>query len=428
MHKLRQLLLWLCLIACIGLLMPYGPLVDTGILAFQEFLGGVFAFDDADSDIKAHAKDIPLKNLEEMLTYTNPVARAFASRALGHRADIAAVPDLIQSLNDTLPFRERNSREHTSLSEISEKTLVSILKTQIGREPENVVPLIPFFVAAERGSLAERKAVTEILGEIREPLARRLMLEISTDRDKEIVKASKTSLARIESYELENAGYANLRSTQVRLVLGSLLLIALILGSIWQRLRKGSQTQLVLLSVVPVVLLGSFVAVIMNDLSKGQISEQAVDAAIRNRDLVTLRTMNYHDTAPYPGDSYMARYLLKSCNQEVIRCLILLPSVQITDDETATRLTETRTRWILARFVASGFGTPRLDRVVNSEDPAIKLAIVSVLGRLGVRNDYITGTLTRLSKDGDPRVRKSADEAFSRIRGYPVWLEYAPSS
>jgi hypothetical protein len=428
MRKLRQLILGICLVACIGILLPFGSMVDTGVLAFHEFLGGLFAVDDSDTDIKAHAKGIPLKNLQEMLTYTNPVARAFAARALGHRAELAAVPDLIQSLNDTLPFRERNSREHTSLGAISKKTLVSMLKAQIGREPENIAVLMPFFGAAERGSSAERKSVTEILGEIREPLARPLLLEISKDRDQELLRASKTSLAELDSYALENSGYWNLRNTQVRVVLSSVFLVALLLWSIIHRLRKGAQTQLILLSVVPVVLLGSFAAVIVGDFSKGKISEQAVDAAIRNQDIIKLRTMNYHDVTPYPGDSYIARYLLKSCNEDVIRCLISLPLVQTTDDETATKLTEIRTRWILARYVASGVGTPLLDSLVNSEDAAIRLAVAMVLGKLGVRNNYITDALARLAKDEDLRVRKAADEASARVRGYPVWLEYVPSS
>lgn len=428
MHRFGQLLLRICLIASIGVLVPYASLLDTGILAFQEFFGGVFALDDADTDIKAHAKDIPLNNLKEMLTYTNPVARAFAARTLGHRGELAAVPDLIRSLNDTLPFRERNAREQTSVSEISKKTLISILKSQISREPENISPLIPFFAAIARGSPEERKSVTEILGEIREPLARPLMLEISQGRDKDLLQASKHSLAGIDSYALDNARYANIRSTQVRVVIGSFLLIALISGAIWQRIRRGSRGQLVLLSIVPVVLLGSFVAVIVADSSKSEISEEAVDAAIGNRDSIALRTMNYHDATPYPGDSYMARYLLKSCNEDVIRCLMQLPSVQITDDETATKLTEIRTRWIVARYVASGLGTSRLERLVNSEDPAIRLATASVLGKLGVKNEHITDALTHLLKDEDPRVRKVADEALSRVRGYPLWLEHGPSS
>ena len=109
------------------------------------------SLEDSDSDIKARAKDIPLTDLEKMLASSDAEDRRFAVRALGFKEDRAAIPALIQSLDDDLPFRERRAGKETSISEISKTALTQILKKQISEHPEDVGILIPFFTAAEKG-------------------------------------------------------------------------------------------------------------------------------------------------------------------------------------------------------------------------------------------------------------------------------------
>lgn len=426
MGRLRQLVLCTCLAGCIGLLIPYGPLTDTAIMAYREFIGDLFAFEGSTPNIEARSKNVPLKDLTEMITYANPEARAFAAKAIQYKADSAAISALIQALNDTRPFRDRQTREETSLAEISKASLTGLLKAQITKDPENIALLGSLFTAVERGSQLERRSVVEILGEMREPLARPLLRQISSERDMELVNAGKMAAVKMDSLGPANDKYAEITGRQVRIALGCAMMIVLLLWSVFRRLREGLQTRVILLSAIPVVLVGSFGAVIISDHLKGEVSEQRIEAAIRDRDLIALRTMNYYDHAPYPGDSYVTQYLLRNCNEEVIRCLTLLPSVQTTDDLTATTITDTRKRWILARFIASNLGTPRLASLVTSPDAEIRATVATILGKLGVRNEHITDALTRLSQDPTERVRKSAEEASKRVGGYPVWLGYAP--
>jgi len=131
--------------------------------------------------------------------------------------------------------------------------------------------------------------------------------------------------------------------------------------------------------------------------------------------------MNYHDYTSYPGDSFVVSHLLRSCNEDVIRCLIALPSVQATDDETAGKNTDARARWVMARFTASNLGAPRLEALVNSPDSQVRGSLASVLGKLGVRNERINDLLTRLIKDENPSVRKAAEQSLARVQSDPVW-------
>ncbi len=423
MLTIRQPVIFIGLVLCLALLIPYGLLVNTRITA-PKFSGDFLSLEDSDSDIKARAKDIPVKDLEKMLASPDAEDRKFAVRALGFKDDRTAISALVQSLNDNLPFRELRTGKETYISEISKTALTQILKKQISEHPEDVGILIPLFDAAEKGDPLQRRAVIEVLGRIREPLSKRLLLGASAEDEQGLRQVAVESLAKIAGLTTENTWYKTVRSWQIQMVLISAIMILLLLWVAGRRLRERSRGELIALSIAPILLVGSFAAIIAADIFKGSISAQHIDSAVRHRDLVALKTMNYLDDTSYPGDSYMANHLLKSCNEEVISCLVALPSVQTTDDENAVKNTEARAQWILARFTASNLGAPRLEALVNSPDAQIRRALASVLGKLGVRNEHIIDSLTRLTNDQDPRVRKAAEESLASVRSKPEWEEY----
>jgi len=422
MRTIQQPVILIGLVLTLALLVPYGLLINTRIAAPQ-FLGDLLSLEDSDSDVKARAKDIPLTDLEKTLASPDAEDRRFAVRALGFREDRTSMPALIKSLDDNLPFRESRTGKETSISEISKTALTQILKKQISGRPEDVGILIPLFAAAEKGSPLQRRAVIEILGRIREPLSKRLLLVTSAEGDNELKEVAVESLAQFDRLTKQNASYKTVRSWQIQMVLVSAILLLLLLWVAGHRLREKSQGKFVALSIAPVLLVGSFAAVIAADVFKGSISAQHIDSAVRQRDLVALKTMNYHDHTSYPGDSFVASHLLKSCNEDVISCLVALPSVLTTDDETAVKRIDARTQWILARFTASNLGSPRLEALVNGPDAQVREALALILGKLGVRNERIVDSLTRLTKDQDPRVRKAAEESLVGVRSKPEWEE-----
>ena len=427
MRGIGRLVILIGLVSSLALLIPYGLLINTRIAAPQ-FFGDFLSLEDSDSDIKARAENIPLTDLEKMLASSDVEDRRFAVRVLGFRQDRTAIPALIKSLDDDLPFRESRTGKETSISEISKTALTQILKKQISDHPEDVAILISIFTAAEKGDPSQRRAVVEILGRIREPLSKRLLLGISAEGDTELKEVAVESLARIERLTIENTFYKTVRSWQIQMVLVSAILILLLLWASGHRLRERSWGKSVALSIAPILLVGSFAAIIAVDFCKGRINARHIDSAVRHRDLVALKTMNYYDDTPYPGDSYVASHLLKSCNEEVISRLVALPSVRTTDDETAVKNTDARTQWILARFTASNLGDRRLEALVESPEARIRGTFASVLGKLGFRNERIVDALTRLTKDQDPHVKKAAEESLAAVRSKPEWEWYPEPS
>lgn len=428
MGRLSRVAVGICFLLCIGLLIPYSPLFEAAVSAYNEFVGSWYASEDSTSSIEARSKNVSVKDLTEMLAYANPAAKAFAAKALVYKQDRGAFPALIQALNDNRPFRDQSTCAETSLAELAKASLTELLKAQISREPEQIGLMLPLFTAAERGTPAERQAIVQILGEIREPLANGLLREAAADRDAELAATARASLGKIDSSAFGNEKSVELDARQMRVAAACALMIALLLGSVFSRLRQGLQANITILSVVPIILLGAFGALVLTDHFEGEISDQRIAHAVRSRDLVALRAMSYHDTATYPGDSQVAQFLLRTGNEEVLRCLIMLPSVQTTDSSSATEMTQTWRRWILGRFVAANLGTPRLAALLKAPDWETRASVAMALGKLGVRNDHVSEALNLLSQDSNERVKKSAEESMARVKSFPVWLGYAVPS
>ena len=346
MSTIRRFVILIGLMLSLALLIPYGLLINTRITAPQ-FSGDFLSLEDSDSDVKARAKDIPLADLEKTLASSDAEDRRFALRVLGFREDRAAIPALIHALDDNLPFREHGTGKETSISLISETILTQILKKRISEHPADIGVLIPLFTAAEKGSPLQRRGVIEILGRIREPLSKRLLLGVSAEDEQGLKQVAVESLAKIDRLAKHNTWNKTVRSWQIQMVLVCAIMILLLLWVAGRRFRERSPSEVIALSIAPVLLIGLFAAIIVADFSKGRISAQHIDLAVRHRDLVALKTMNYHDHTSYPGDSYVASHLLKSCDEEVISCLVALPSVETTDDETAVKNNDARTQWIL---------------------------------------------------------------------------------
>jgi HEAT repeat protein len=413
-------------------------LINTSVTTQLESVREFFSSGASDSELKARAKNTSIQKLKEMLTSSDPGVRGFAAKIMGYKDDPSAVSVLIQSLNDNARFQDVK-RNETSVSDISRAALVQILRRQISRKPEDLSLLLPFFAAAEQGTPVQREKVIEILGQIREPLVKQLLLGIPilgqirepllkqlllgipAEDNPELGKVSTEALAQIDSHTIANAFYENVRAGQIQFAFICAIIILLLLCGIAWRLRDQSNTGLILLSLAPLVLVGLFGAIVATDFSRGKVTGERIDLAIMNQDLVALKTMLYHDYVSYPGDSTVARHLLQSCDENVIHCLIALRSVQSTDDETAIKNTEAISQWILARCIASNLGTPDLEALLNSPDPQIRLVLASALGKLGVRNEQIIAALTHLAKDNAPQVRKTAEESIARVRGNPVW-------
>jgi HEAT repeat protein len=423
MRRLSGLIILIGLVLSLALLIPYGLLVKARMPAL-EFFGDFFSLVDSDSDIKAQAKSIPLTDLEKMLASSDAEDRRFAVRALGFREDRSAIPALVQSLDDNQPFRDGATGKETSVSEISGTVLIRIFKEQISEHPQDVGILIPLFTAAGKGNPLRRRAAIEILGRIREPLSKRLLLGISAEGEKELKAVAGESLAEFERLTEQNTWNKTVRNWQIQMVSISAIMILLLLWVAGCRLRDRYGVELIALSIAPIFLVGLFAAVIAANFFRGSISAEHIDSAVRHRDLVALKAMNYHDHTSYPGDSYVANYLLNSCNEDVIRRLVALPSVQTTDDESAVKDVDARTQWVLARFTASNLGGPRLEALINGPDAQIREVLASVLGKLGVRNERIIQALTRLTQDQSPRVRKAAEESMDSLRLIPVWEEF----
>jgi hypothetical protein len=417
--SLSSILFCLCLFISFSLFIPYDYWIASALRHYHYVRRHALGF-DAEPISPPYMKNLSLKDFKQILSYTDERAAA-AVTAMGVKQEYGAVPELIRLLDDTRPFRWGRNKEPTAMADVSEAALTKIIKGRITNEPENIGLLRPYFTAAIEGSIPQQKAVIEILGKIREPLAIPLLSDFSRTGDPQLREAATKSLNEIDSSEMGNREYSSLRRSQRTYVLGSLLLICLLFAWVVDQLISGTAKSLIMLSAIPIVLVGGMSWILANDFREGTVTKQKIDMAVEYRNIEALRTMNYHDYTVYPGDSYVARSLISLGNNNVIRDLIMLPAVQAVDDASFTEVVEKRVRWILARIVVSKLGTPGMNELIINNDAAVKIAVTKVLGKLMIKNDSIIEALTLLSKDKNEQVRKIASEALPRVQRYPAW-------
>lgn len=417
--KLSSIIFYLCLIISFGLFIPYDYWIAASPVYYNFLKGHLWGFDE-DPVVPPYMKNLSVDDFKKMLTYTDE-AGAAAATAMGDKQEYGAVPELIRLLDYTRPFRWGRQKEPTSMAEVSKKALTQIISGRISSEPENIGLLQPYFTAATEGSFRQRKAVIEILGKIKEPLAIPLLSDSSRNKDPELREAATKALTEMNSPEMANRAYSSLRRSQRAYVVGSLLLICLLAAWMIDQLISRADKPLVMLSAVPIVLLGGMSWILAGDFREGTVTDRNIKTAIANVNIGALRTMNYHDYTTYPGDSKVARNLVSIGNDKVIRDLLLLPAVQPVDDISFTEVIDKRVRWILARIVASKLGTQGIKELISDNDPAVRMAVAKVLGKFMMKNESVIDALTLLSSDEDEQVRKIAMEAVPKVQHYPVW-------
>lgn len=372
------------------------------------------------SDILFPTRKLRSNDLRIMLSSSNSVARAYAIQEIAKRGDLSAETDLIRLLKDSSPVQLSKGLQQTRVAEVAKTALVHIIRLRIWQAPDNIGLLVPYAKAAITGGLRERQAIIEILSQLKEPMARQLFAKMTADPNPLIRQAATDALANME---LEKPRFlASVIGRKMDLTLTASLVI--MMGcALWAGVTsKSGRTRLriSLLAVIPVVLLGWIISLIVLDFSMGIADERAIDSAIRHRETVALKAMNYQHITHYPGDSYVAQFLVKKGTEDTVQCLAHLLDAAPDDNPGYARILRDRSRWVLSRIIGTRLGTPELKELAESGHPEVRATVAEYLGRLKVRNHAIIDTLTRLTNDKDEEVRKKAIEALAKAARSPV--------
>jgi len=385
-------------------------------------LTGVHAVDDA---LPEYTKDLGLDELKRMLVSASPGLRASAVRALAERNDYEIVPYLIKLMNNTKQSESDDKQETASLSQLAKVTVTRMIRRRIQQEPSNISFLIPYLNGAMSGSLLERKAYIEILGELREPLAVPALSAIA-DKDAvpEMQEAARIALAKIDADEIVSSRYASQRAHQLRVVVILCVFALILLGAGVVSTARRGEMRFVLLSLVPFLVCVGLAGAVAMDFYRGTLTPETVDKSIAEGNVMSLRTMIYQERPEFPGDSFVAHRLVKIGDANTIHSLGRMTTIEPDDFQFSQALAEKQRQWVLSRLVASRLGTPALNKLTYNSDPAVKLALVIALDGLMVRNESIKGILTILTGDSNGPVGQKASETLTRIANRPVWPDF----
>lgn len=384
-----------------------------------EDLMGVY---EAGQSAPAYAKELSLHDLKHMLASISQDLRVSAIQVIAERGEYEFIPYLTKLLNETDPIEGYREREQTSFSKLSRDALERIARERIKREPANLSLLQPYLGTATNGTFLERKAMIEILGNLGEPLGVPLLRDIAmNDGNFGLRQEAERALTRITSYVPDNKAYREIRATQLQVFL---VMSGVTLALVWfmvNGLRKSIDIRFVLFAMVPILICSALAYLTIMEYRKGTADPQSLSAAIRQGDLMALRSITFQDYTVFPGDSPSARLLANLGHEEVVRMLNLLPSVEPDDFAYLRTASEKKTEWILARILASKLGTSRMNDLIHNPDLTVRFSVATVLGRLMVKNDDIIDALTKLTKDDSDRVREKASVALAQVEKFPRW-------
>jgi HEAT repeat protein len=388
---------------------------------YRDVAVGAIGLEDREG-VPLYTKDLSVPDLQQMLESTNPSLKASAIKAIGERSDYNLLPNLIKILNDTEPLVDTGDAAGTSLASLARDSLTQMARNTINQQPGNINLLSPFFAKAVKGSALEREGMLQIMGAIEEPLAISLLFRIrDQETDSDIKMAAEEALARVTSDRIGTTSHRKLRANQLQIVLAMSALAAMLCVTGVNCFRHGMDATVVLFPIVPILLCGWLVCLVTVEFQRGRADFKAVAAAIAEIDPSALRALNYQDSAHYPGDSYIAQYLVAMGNADVIRALALLDLPDPDDLESWKNRVRTRNNWVLARILASNLDPATLGEWIQSSDPRIRLAVAKGLGALTIRHDAVLSALKLLTNDEDDRVRKTATELIPLVERYPRW-------
>ncbi len=371
--------------------------------------------------IPAEIRVLGSGDLVALLTSRNMSAAAYAVQELGYRHEVSALPQLLKLLNNNDPLNIPGAERSTSLAKLSEDALRSITRHQIELHPGNISILRPLLETAGGGTLPERMGAIAVLGTIREPFAVPLLSKIADDGDEQLRETATQALAKLKIPQKDDLVSTVLHRTETRYLAGLCIIIAVALGTTTTWLYRRTPAKSVLLLCIPVILVVWITLLAGIDFSASIAVDKTIDDAVQEKNLMSLKAMLYDEFFPYPGDSYVAQYLVKKGTDEVVYCLTQLPSTGPDDDLNYKNFLAKRIEWILSRIISISIYNRTLDELLESTSPSVRTALATTLGKLGAKNEAILGALQHLSSDPEESVQKIASEALTLVKKYPPW-------
>ncbi|MDQ7783696.1 MAG: HEAT repeat domain-containing protein [Desulfomonilaceae bacterium] len=388
------------------------PLIDRLIALYAEKSDRV----QIPPNIKAMGSD----DLMALLSSRNVTAVAYAVQELGNRRTESAVLQLIDRLDNNDSLQVPGMEASTSVAHLAIIALASITRHRIELHPGNIALLSPLMESANGGTSAERAGAIAVLGRVREPLAVPLLSKLVEHGDDRVRDAAARALETLRLPPRNNLVAEVLHRDEAVYLAGLCIVILVSLGTtaIWVRRRIPAKS--VLLFCMPVVLVVWITLLAGIEFSVSIAVDKTIDRAVQTGNFLSLKAMLYDEFDPYPGDSYVARYLVEKGNDRVVYCLTQLPSSGPDDDKNYKEFLAKRIDWILSRIVSLKIADGSLEELLESEKPSVRATIVDALGKLGVKDEAISEVLKRLTLDPHEAVRATARKALGAVKQHPA--------
>jgi len=263
--------------------------------------------------------------------------------------------------------------------------------------------------------------MAEIFGSAREPLALPFLGKLAADDPDERVRKSALKAVQAISTPRLSASYEQHRTRLRELLLAIAIAVLILMICLLIQILRGPRGGLMGLRLMGVITLAGFAVILFTELFLGKADDSALNKAFARGDLLAIRTANYHDAEPYPGDSVVAQRMAALGDGTSIALMRKVPSVEPDDLLFFREMIIRRSDWAASRILMAKGSDPEWETMLTNMDLDTRKYLASLPARMKVKTKEFAQLLDKLSADLDDEVRKIAEESRKKLAGYAEW-------
>jgi len=362
-----------------------------------------------------------VQDLKHMLMSTDQDTRIAAIKALGEKGDVGICPHLLALIIDRGPIEPSQDPKESHVCQAARDSLEKILRKNTTRDPSDLSVLLPYLTGLMEGTPGQRSAMAEIFGSAREPLALPFLGKLAADDPDERVRKSALKAVQAISTPRLSASYEQHRTRLRELLLAIAIAVLILMICLLIQILRGPRGGLMGLRLMGVITLAGFAVILFTELFLGKADDSALNKAFARGDLLAIRTANYHDAEPYPGDSVVAQRMAALGDGTSIALMRKVPSVEPDDLLFFREMIIRRSDWAASRILMAKGSDPEWETMLTNMDLDTRKYLASLPARMKVKTKEFAQLLDKLSADLDDEVRKIAQESRKKLAGYAEW-------
>lgn len=368
-------------------------------------------------------KDRSTSELKQDLLSFDTETRHQAIAKIVEKKDTSFIPLLIKLFNDVSSVDSGDAGQKVTTADVAQEALARLYRENVIRDPGNLRIFIPLFDAASRGTRPEQLHSIQLLADLKEPLALKLLNDLSKNSsDKAVIIAASKALKEFDEGSLRNARFESINSRQTTL-LSLIVFTCVLLGLfvVWIIVRSFDARQIMLTLLAISISLGMAILVNAEIERVAGLAPGSIRGAATGGHPILIRSKIYAENSQYPGDSLVSQEMVKICDIRTLKSLGMVSETEPDDLPNYRRLLETSRNWIASRLIFFNLDKPCLEDIFRNADEQLCDEIIRAIDKSGVSSDRLLELLSILSSSEKHDCSENIFRCYENMKKRPAW-------